>query len=162
MAVDWSAVFSFSLSPLELIVRGTVMFWFIFLLFRVVVRRDMGAIGIADILIVVIIADAAQNALAGEYTSVPDGMVLLTTLIAWNYLLNWLSFHSRTLDRLLEPPPLTLIRHGRVVLQNLRRELITDRELEAKLREHGVDSVSDVKSMTIESDGTISVVRYQR
>ncbi|TMS57743.1 DUF421 domain-containing protein [Imbroritus primus] len=160
MTVDWSAVFGFSVSPLELIVRGTVMFWFIFLLFRVVVRRDMGSVGIADILIIVIIADASQNALAGEYTSVPDGMVLLATLIGWNYLLNWLSFHSRALDRLLEPPPLTLIRHGRVIRANLRRELITDRELEAKLRENGVESISEVKSMTMEADGQISLIRY--
>lgn len=160
MTVDWSAVFGFSVAPLELIVRGTVMFWFIFLLFRVVVRRDMGSVGIADILIIVIIADASQNALAGEYTSVPDGMVLLATLIGWNYLLNWLSFHSRALDRLLEPPPLTLIRHGRVIRANLRRELITDRELEAKLRENGVESISEVKSMTMEADGQISLIRY--
>lgn len=160
MTVDWSAIFGFSVPPLELIVRGTVMFWFIFLLFRVVVRRDMGSVGIADILIIVIIADASQNALAGSYTSVPDGMVLLSTLIGWNYLLNWLSFHSRTIDRLLEPPPLTLIRHGRAIRANLRRELITDRELEAKLRENGVESISEVKSMTMEADGQISLIRY--
>lgn len=160
MMVDWSAVFSFSIPPLELIVRGTVMFWFIFLLFRLVMRRDMGSVGLADILIIVIIADAAQNGLAGTYTSVSDGMVLLTTLIGWNYLLNWLSFHSPAINRLLEPPPLTLIRHGRAVRANLRRELITDRELEAKLREHGVESISEVKSMTMEADGEISLVRY--
>ncbi len=160
MSTDWSSVFSFTVSPIELIVRGTIMFWFIFLLFRLIVRRDMGSVGIADILIIVIIADAAQNGLAGEYTSVPEGMVLIATLIGWNYLINLLAFHSPTIDRLLEPPPLCLIRHGRIIRANLRRELITDRELDAKLREHGVESATEVKRMTMEADGQISLVRY--
>ena len=64
MDLDWSRIFAVNTSLLELIIRGTVMYFFLFLMFRVVIRRRIGAVGIADILIMVIVADAAQNAMA--------------------------------------------------------------------------------------------------
>jgi len=62
----WQELFGLSVSPFELIVRGTVVYWFLVLTFRFVLRRDAGSVGLADILLLVIIADAAQNAMAGE------------------------------------------------------------------------------------------------
>ena len=64
-----SELFGLSVSPLELVVRGTAMYWFLFVLFRVVLRRDTGSLAIADVLLLVIIADAAQNAMSGSYQS---------------------------------------------------------------------------------------------
>src|SRR5918911_154899 len=90
--IDWSELFKFSVPASELIVRGTAMYWFLFLIFRFGIRRDVGAVGIADILLLVIVADASQNSMDGEYTSVTEGMVLVGTLIGWNFLLDWLSF----------------------------------------------------------------------
>jgi hypothetical protein len=81
LGLDWSEIFSLSLPVTEIVVRGTVFYWFLFLVFRFVIRRDVGAVGIADILVVVIVADASQNAMAGEYKSIADGMVLVSTLI---------------------------------------------------------------------------------
>ncbi|TFW09568.1 DUF421 domain-containing protein, partial [Oxalobacteraceae bacterium OM1] len=71
--VDWKELFAFSVPVAELLVRGTVMYWFLFALFRFVVRREVGGVGVGDILIMVIVADAAQNAMAGEYHSISDG-----------------------------------------------------------------------------------------
>ena len=62
MMIDWRALFGFSVPPIELVVRGTAMYFFLWLLFRVVIKRRIGAIGMADLLVLVIIADAAQNA----------------------------------------------------------------------------------------------------
>ena len=67
MSLDWGEIFGLSVSPLELIVRGSAMYLFLFVLFRVVIRRRVGAVGMADILVLVIIADAAQNGMSGEY-----------------------------------------------------------------------------------------------
>ena len=83
MDVDWHALFAFSVPPLELIVRGSAIYWFLFLLFRLVLRRDIGAIGVADVLLLVLVADAAQNAMAGEYRSISDGILLVSTIIGW-------------------------------------------------------------------------------
>jgi len=157
--VDWAEVFSFSLSPLEMVVRGTAMYWFLFVIFRFVVRRDVGSVGVADILILVIVADAAQNAISGEYTSVADGMVLVATLIFWNVLLDRLSFHFPAFARFAQAPPLLLVRDGRMVRANMRREYITEEELWTQLREQGVDDLAQVKKAYLESDGEFSVVR---
>ncbi len=152
-------LFRFDVSPWELIVRGTAMYWFLFALFRFVLRRDVGSLAIADVLLVVLIADAAQNAMAGSYNSVSGGIVLVATIAGWNYLLDWASYHSDRVRRFIEPPPLRLIRDGRVMRRNLRHEMITVDELRAKLREQGIDRLSDVKSAYMESDGEISAVR---
>lgn len=60
--MDWSALFAFDVSPMELIVRGTLMYWFLFLVFRFVLQRDIGSVGVADVLLIVLVADASQNA----------------------------------------------------------------------------------------------------
>ena len=79
-----SELFRFGVDPWELVLRGSAMYWFLFLLFRLVLRRDAGSIAIADILLLVLIADASQNAMAGGYDHVADGMVLVATIAAWN------------------------------------------------------------------------------
>jgi uncharacterized membrane protein YcaP (DUF421 family) len=152
-------LFGFDVSPWEMIVRGTVMYWFLFALFRFVLRRDVGSLAIADVLLVVLIADAAQNAMSGTYNSVSSGIVLVATIAGWNYLLDWASYHSDRVRRFVEPPPLRLIRDGRLLRGNLRREMITIDELRAKLRQQGIDQLSEVKSAYMESDGEISAVR---
>ena len=159
LSVDWGELFRFSLSPAEIVVRGSAMYWFLFFIFRFVVRRDVGAVGIADLLILVIVADASQNAMAGEYRSVSDGMLLVATLIGWNLLLDWLSFRFETFRRFADPPPIMLIKEGRLQKRNMRRELITDEELQSRLREQGVESVENVRYAYMESDGHISVVK---
>lgn len=148
----------FKMNPVELVLRGTLVYWFLFLTFRFVLRRDAGAVGIADVLLLVIIADASQNAMAGEYTTVPEGFVLVSTLIGWNFLLDWASFHWEPIRRFVEPPPLLLIENGHILQRNLRREFLTMSELHSHLRQSGVEDVRKVKRAFMESDGKFSVV----
>ena len=159
LSIDWEELFSLSMPLAEIIIRGSAMYWFLFIVFRFVIRRDIGAVGIADVLVLVIVADAAQNAMSGEYTSVTDGMVLVATLIAWNVLLDWLSFRFSFFRRFAEPQPIRLIWQGRMLIRNMRRELITDEELWSRLRQAGVESLDEVKEAYIESDGQISIIK---
>ena len=159
MSLDWGEIFGISVSPLELIIRGTAMYLLLFLLFRVVVRRRVGAIGMADILILVIIADAAQNAMSGEYKSVTEGAILVGTIMFWNVAIDWLNFRVPALRPWLEPPPMLLIQNGRILHRNLRHEYLTEDELKAKLREKGVRDYSEVAEAHMESDGNVSVIR---
>lgn len=158
---DLGSLFEITVHPAELILRGTVMYWFLFLLFRFVLRRDMGSIGVADVLLLVIIADASQNALAGGYQSITDGMILVATIASWNWLLDWAGYRFPVLRQLLEAKALPLVRNGRVIRRNLRSEMITTDELMAKLREHGIEKLEQVKMATMESDGEISVIKFQ-
>ena len=158
MTLDLEPIFAFSVSPWEMIIRGSAMYWFLLVLFRVVVRRRVGAVGISDLLLLVIIADAAQNAMAGEYTSVTDGLLLVLTIIGSSYFLGWLGYHVPPVGRLVHPPPMPLTEDGKLLRQNLRRQFVTEEELMSHLREQGVEEVSQVKRAYIEGDGRISVV----
>ena len=159
MDVEWAELFRLSVPPLELIARGSAMYLFLFLLFRFVVRRRVGSIGMADILILVIVADAAQNGMSGEYKSVTDAFILVSTLVAWNLVIDRLNFHVPALRPLLEPPPLLLIENGRVLWRNLRHEHVSEDELKTKLREHGVSDPSEVAKSYMEPDGQITVLK---
>ena len=141
--------------------RGSALYWFLFLVFRFVLRRDAGGMGVADVLLVVLIADASQNAMAGGYTSVTEGFVLVATLVGWNWCFDWVAFHWPAFARFVEPPPLPLVRNGRVLHKNLRAEYVTLDELQSQLRQHGVDAVCDVRLAQMEGDGRISVLRYK-
>jgi uncharacterized membrane protein YcaP (DUF421 family) len=159
--MDWSALVELNVAPWELIVRGSLMYWFLFLVFRFLLRRDIGTIGVADVLLVVLIADASQNAMTGGYTSVAEGLILVSTLIGWNLILDWLAFHSTRVERFVEPPPLQLIKRGRINRKHLRAELVTQSELWAHLRQAGIESLDEVRSAWLESDGKFSVIKVR-
>src|SRR5262245_18723861 len=95
----------------------------------------------ADLLVVVLIADAAQNAMSANYVSVPDGILLVATIVSWSYCLDWLGCRFPRLQRFLRPPPLPLVRDGRLLRHNLRRELVSEEELMSQLREQGVEDL---------------------
>jgi uncharacterized membrane protein YcaP (DUF421 family) len=157
--IDWGELFELSVPALELVIRGSATYWFLFLLFRFVLRRDIGSIGITDVLFVVIIADAAQNAMAGEYKSITDGFILIATIAAWNVLLDWLNFKFLTLRSVIEARPLLLVRNGSLVVHNLSKEFLTQEEVLAKLSGEGVENIEDVKAAYLENDGTVSVIK---
>lgn len=159
--VNWSELFAFSVNPVEIFVRGTVIYWFIFFLFRFLLRRDIGSIAITDVMLLVLIADAASNGMSGGYESITDGCILVATLAGWNYVLNWISFHFAGLRRLIQPPPLAVIRNGKMQRKAMRQELITVEELQSKLREQGIENLDEIKIAHLEEDGEISVLRYE-
>ena len=158
-AVDWGSLLTPTMPLLETFVRGTVVYLALFVLLRVVHRRLAGTVGITDLLMVVLIADAAQNAMAGEYRSITDGVLLVGTIVFWNWFLDWLGFRVPLVQRLVHPPPLRLVKDGRTIAKNLREELLTDEELKGQVRLHGVDDLSQVKEAYMESDGRVSVVK---
>ncbi len=158
MNIDWKTIFVPDTSLIEIILRGSVMYLALFILLRIVLKRQAGTLGITDLLLITLLADASQNGMAGEYTSLSDGIALVATIIFWDYALDWLSFKSYRFQRLIEPPPLLLIKNGQLLRRNMRKELITDMELMEQLREQGISDLSKVKEAYIESDGQISVV----
>jgi uncharacterized membrane protein YcaP (DUF421 family) len=156
---DWKGVFVPSVPVAELIVRGTLVYLGLLLLIRVSLKREAGTVGMADLLMVVLIADAAQNAMANDYRSIPDGLILVGTIVFWNFALDWLAFRFRFVQRFLRPPPLPLVENGRLLRRNMRRELVTEEELMAELRKQGIDDLGAVKEAYVEGYGHISAIR---
>jgi uncharacterized membrane protein YcaP (DUF421 family) len=157
--MNLSDLFSPDQPLLEMVIRGSAIYWFLLIVFRFVLRRDVGSMSMADLLFIVLVADASSNAMQGEYRSVTNGVTLLATLIGWNYLLDLLGYRYEWVARVLAPPPEPLVRHGRLVARTLRRERISVDELMAKLREHGIDDLGLVRVALLEADGKISVIR---
>ena len=157
-----SELFTFTMPPWELCLRGSVIYVGLVLTLRFLLRRDVGSMSTADLLFIVLIADAAQNAMAGEYRSLADGAVLIATLVAWNVLLDWLAYRSPRLRRLIEAPALPLIKNGKWQRQNLRKEWITTEEVAGKLREHGIDDIGQVRLACLEANGELGVIRIDR
>ncbi|WP_265942526.1 DUF421 domain-containing protein [Dechloromonas sp. A34] len=90
-----------------------------------------------------------------------DGIILISTIIGWNLLFDFLAYRSPRLRRLLQPPEICLVRDGRIIHRNLRREYLSEDDLYAQLREHGIADLSEVRTAYMESDGKISVIPRQ-
>jgi uncharacterized membrane protein YcaP (DUF421 family) len=158
LQIDWRSIFVPSVRVAEIFLRGTIVYLFLFFILRIL-RRESGAIGISDLLLIVLIADAAQNAMSSDYKSVTDGIILVSTIAFWDYLLDWIAYRFPSARRLLRPAPLLLIKDGRLQRRNMRREMITEEELMGRLREQGVENVEEVKKCYLEGDGSVSVIK---
>ena len=159
--MDWKSIFFPDVPLLEIILRGSVMYITLFVLLRLVLKRQTGSLRMTDLLLITLIADASQNAMAGAYTSIPNGIVLASTIIFWSYTFDWLGYRFTWFRRLTEPPPLPLIQNGKLLRRNLRQELITEDEVKSQLREQGLEDWAQVKEAFMESDGHISVIPYE-
>ncbi|WP_142847213.1 DUF421 domain-containing protein [Telmatospirillum sp. J64-1] len=161
-SVKWAEMFIPSHAILDIMVRGTFMYLSLFIILRFFLKRQTGEVGIADLLVIVLIADAAQNAMAAEYKSVTEGIVLVGTIVFWNIAVDWLGYTFPRLQWLTRPSPLCLIRNGQLNRRNMRREYITEEELMAELRQQGVSSPEEVQEAYMEGDGRVSVVKKDR
>lgn len=145
---------------LELIARGAFLFILFMVLFRLLPRRTGGELAPMDLVFLLLITEAASHSL-GDYSSVADGTVQILTMMALNYLTNQLSFRFPWFERLAEHSPLEIVKDGKVIPRNLRKELLTPDELTGHLRLNGVDDIAQIRSAHIESDGRLSVVKFQ-
>jgi uncharacterized membrane protein YcaP (DUF421 family) len=99
-----------------------------------------------------------QNAVIGEDNSLGGGLIGATTILLLNAVVAYLTFRFKRVDRFVEHSPTVLVRHGRVIRANLRRERLGPRDLRAALRHHGVISLRDIRYAFLEEDGHVSVV----
>lgn len=155
--INWNEMWVPTLSLAEMFIRGSVVYLALFLYFRLV-RREAGGIGITDVLVIVLVADASQNAMASGYKSITEGIVLVASIGFWDYLLDWLGFRYPLFERLIRPAPVLLVRNGRLMRQNMKKEMITEEELISQLREQGVEDAAHVRKCYLEGDGHLSVI----
>lgn len=157
---DWAGIVQLDTAFLELFVRGSALYFGILVLMRLMPRRAGGELATMDLVFVVLIAQAAAQAL-GDYSSISGAIVIIITFMAWDYLVNVLSYHLPFLERLTSAPPLQVIRDGKLLRRNMRREFLTEEELISHLREQGIDDVRNVKMAHIEGEGKITAVRKE-
>ena len=155
---DWESVFVTDVPIFELIVRGTVLYFVVFIILRSTLRRSAGELSMLDFIFVLLVANGAADAMTGGATSIPAGVITVATVVAWNYILNSIAYYVPFVERLLSPPPLLIVRDGKMVRKNMRKEFLTEQELMGQLREQGIEDLGGVKSAHLEGDGNISVI----
>jgi uncharacterized membrane protein YcaP (DUF421 family) len=160
MDLDFAKILLPDSPPLEIVLRGSIVYLALLALLRVGLKRQSGSMSMADLLVLVLVADAAQNAMAGQYQSVGDGLLLVATIVFWAFAVDWLGYHVPAVEHFVHPPPMPLVKDGHVLHRNLRRELITTEELASHLRAQGIDDVSTVKRAYLEGDGELTVIQY--
>jgi len=150
--------FTLDLPLLESVLRLSIIYLFLYFLLRFAFRRQTAPVGMTNMLVLVLLADAVQNGMSGEYNSITNALVLGLTLLGWSYLLDWIDYHVPALQNLFKPPPMLLIRNGKVDRAAMRRELLTHSEIMAQLRLQGVRRIEDVREAYVETTGEITVI----
>ncbi|HZL07016.1 MAG TPA: YetF domain-containing protein [Coriobacteriia bacterium] len=146
-------------TPLLLIVARTLAVYIVMVLgLRFSGKREIGQFTSFDLVVVLLIANAVQNAMVGPDNTLMGGLVAAVTLLAANWAVGRVVDTQPRVRRVLLGEPRVLVSEGTVIEANLRREDLTHEELAAAIREHGFENTSDVRLAVLEIDGTISVV----
>lgn len=143
---------------LDVAFRSTVVYVFMIIAFRIFGKRELSQLSIADLVLIVLISNAVQNAMVGENTSLASGLVAATVLFALNMFLGFLMFRFKRVRTLVQSEPITLIFNGKALEQNLNDVMMTKDELHSAIREHGVEKIEEVSLAILEPDGNISVI----
>jgi uncharacterized membrane protein YcaP (DUF421 family) len=152
-----STMWHASLPWWEFILRGVIIYAFLIILLRITGKRQVGQLAPFDLVLLLVLSNAVQNAMNGGDNSVTGGIISATTLIVLNGLIGRLTYKSKKLERVIEGRPDILIHNGKVFTEVLERQLLTHHELNAALRAAGCSCPEEVHYAILENTGQITV-----
>jgi uncharacterized membrane protein YcaP (DUF421 family) len=150
----------FSNPYLHVIVSSAVVYIFIILAIRIFGKKELAQLSVLDLVFILLISNAVQNAMVGSDTSLPGGLIAAGTLFLLNYIFKYLMYRSNKLTHLIEGEPVILVSEGKINDKNLRKLRITTDELLEAIREHGVQGLKEVNLAILEVDGNISILSH--
>lgn len=142
----------------DLILRAAVVYGFLLLMLRLTGKRQVGQLAPFDLVLLLILSNAVQNAMNGGDNSLLAGLILATTLLGLNALLGVLTYRSKRLEEIIEGRPEILIHNGKLFQPALDKACITQHELHAALRRAGCTTLEEVRLAMLENNGAISVI----
>lgn len=142
----------------EVALRSIAVYLFIVLAIRLFGKKELAQLSVIDLVFILLISNAVQNAMVGSDTSLPGGLIAALALFVTNFLFKKLLFKSKNISELVQGKSIMLVYEGRLLTENLASAEITVEEIEAAAREHGVERISQVKLAVMEVDGNISIV----
>jgi uncharacterized membrane protein YcaP (DUF421 family) len=146
---------------LSVAIRSAVIYAFLVVALRLGGKREVGQLTTPDLVVLLIVSNAVQNAMVGENTTLWGGLVAAATLLGLDKALKALSERSSRAKAVLEGEPRLLVRDGRLLDRAMREETVDLDDLEMAIREHGLAKIEDVGLAVLERDGTISIVPAQ-
>ena len=153
-----SDLFALAMPWWEFILRAVIVYVVVLVMVRVAGKRTLGQFTPFDMLLLVLLGNAVQNALLGQDTSLGGGLLLAATLIALNYFVGWITTRSPAMERVIEGEPVVLARHGHVLQKVLRRELVSKADFSKAMRDAGCDDVDEVDLALLETNGHITII----
>jgi uncharacterized membrane protein YcaP (DUF421 family) len=146
---------------MDIVIRAAVIFAFLYLLMRMVGRRELSSLEPFDIILLVVIGDLVQQGVTQSDYSVTGALLAVSTIALLTVLVSWTSFRFRRLRPILAGEPIVLIEDGRVIERNLKRQRLAREEVEAEARLEQITSLEDVRWAILETNGQISFVEKQ-
>jgi uncharacterized membrane protein YcaP (DUF421 family) len=142
----------------QIVLRALAVYGAVFAGFRLLGKRELGQMTVFDLVLILLISNAVQNSMVGPDSSLQGGLMAAAVLLVANRITAELRLRSPLLDRLFEGRSAVLVEHGQLVTGQLRRQRVAEEDLEAAMREHGIESLDRVQLAVLETDGTISIV----
>ena len=143
---------------LNIAFRSIIIYLFIVLAIRVFGKKELAQLSVIDLVFILLISNAVQNAMVGSNSSLLGGITAAGSLFIVNIVLDRLFFRSKKISEFFQGNPLMLIYNGKAIEHHLKQATISHNELEAVVREHGVRSIKEVDLAILETDGNISIL----
>ena len=141
----------------ELIVRSLIVYGFLLILLRITGKRQVGQLAPFDLVLLLVLSNAVQNAMNGGDNSVQAGIISAITLVGVNYIIGYTTYRSKRLEALIEGRPQLLIHNGKLYRDVMEQQRLTQHELDAALRRQGISDIAHVRMAMIENNGEITV-----
>jgi uncharacterized membrane protein YcaP (DUF421 family) len=146
---------------MDIAVRGIVLFGFIYLLTRVIGRRELSSLEPFDLILLIVLGDLIQQGLTQDDYSVTGAVIAVGTIAALQVATSWFAYRFRWARRLLNGDPIVLMQDGQVLARNLRRERLTVEEIAKAARGQQIASLDDVAWAVFEPSGKINFIPKQ-
>ena len=144
--------------PLDIVVRTAIIYFFVVFGLRLGGKREVGQLSLVDLVALLLLSNAVQNAMVGEDTTLAGGLIAAGVILLSARVLDLLIRRFRGVRKVVVGEPRILIRHGDVMERALEEEEVSMEELMEALREHGIERTRDAKLAILEVDGSISVI----
>lgn len=141
---------------IEKVARSVIVYFFLIVLLRLAGKRTLGQLTSFDLVVLLLLSNTVQNAIIGNDNSLSGGLIGATVLVALNYLIVRALYKHRKAERALEGGITILLRHGKFIDENMKRQLITHAELEAAARRQGIQRLSDIRVARLETGGAVT------
>lgn len=138
--------------------RGLIIYVFLIVILRATGKRQIGQMSPFDLVLLLVLSNAVQNSMNGGDNSIAAGIILSLTLVGANWLTGFITYKSKSAEHLIEGHPQILIHDGKVYEKALADAQLTRHELMAAIRSEGYTDLTEVRSVILENDGSISVI----
>jgi len=143
---------------MDIILRASVMFFIMYLLLRLLGKRELSQVTPFELVLLVVMGDLVQQGVTHNDLSMTGAALAISTIAFWALVLSWITYLSPRAERMLEGVPRVLVKDGTLVAANMRRDRITRAELEIEMRLAGIGRIAHVAWAILEPNGKISFI----